>query len=69
MARTRPNKKPPAASAPKQGSMGRPHTQSPRNQGGVPRNTGSLPPAKSMQKNTSMTKPGKGTRGSGRGAH
>lgn len=67
MAKTRPNKKPPKVSVAKQGSKGPVFTQQPRPQGGKPRNTGALTAAKSNQMNTSMTKPGKGTRGSGKG--
>jgi hypothetical protein len=69
MAKTRPNKKPPKVSVAKQGSKGPVHTQMPRPQGGKPRNTGALTAAKSNQMNTSMKKPGSGTRGSGKGAH
>lgn len=50
---------------PRQGSNGPVYTQSP-NGSGVPRETEA---PKSMQRNTSMTKPGKGTRGSGKGCH
>lgn len=69
MAKTRPNKKPPKVSVAKQGSKGPVHTQAPRPQGGKPKNTGDRPAPKSSQMNTSMTKPGKGTRGSGKGTH
>jgi hypothetical protein len=69
MAKTRPNKKPPATHVKNQGSKGPVHTQMPRPQGGKPRNTGALTAAKSSQMNASMKKPGSGTRGSGKGAH
>lgn len=69
MAKTRPNKKPPNVSVARQGSKGPVYTQQPRPQGGKPRNTGARMAAKSSQMNTSMKKPGSGTRGSGKGTH
>jgi hypothetical protein len=68
MAKKRPMKQPKKSKPAKQGSKGPVYTQSPSNQGGKPGNTGARPAAKSKQMNTSMTKPGKGTRGSGKGA-
>ncbi|HEU4686484.1 MAG TPA: hypothetical protein VFS39_18400 [Nitrospira sp.] len=69
MARSRKMKKPPTSKPPRQGGKGPVYAQAPRPQGGKPKNTAARPAAKSTQMNTSMTKPGKGTRGSGRGAH
>lgn len=48
----------------RQGSMGPKHSQTPKTSG-VPSNT---TPAKATMMNTSMTKPGSGTHGSGKGA-
>lgn len=51
---------------PGKGGSARPHNMPARPQGGKPT---SRQPAKSTQKNDSVTKPGSGTRGTGRGAH
>ena len=67
MAKTRPINRRAKSNVPLQGGIGPTYMQQPKQGGGAPRER--VNPPKATMKNTSMTMPGSGTRGSSKGAH